>query len=78
MNAAVPASPRSPNQSSTTAIILLAVTGAWTVLWFLHTLGYWEDDAYIHLEFARSLARGRGFSFNGHVVYGDTSNVLDC
>ena len=55
------------------ALFLLAATVAWTVLWFVHTRAYWEDDAYIHLEFARSVARGQGFSFNGHVVYGDTS-----
>lgn len=55
------------------APLLLAGTAAWAALWFVHTLHYWEDDAYIHLEFARSLARGQGFSFNGHVVYGDTS-----
>ncbi len=55
------------------AVLLLAAAALWTCLWFVHTLGYWEDDAYIHLEFARSLARGQGFRFNGHVVYGDTS-----
>ena len=54
-----------------TLILLLAL--AWVALWFVHALGYWEDDAYIHLEFARSLSRGQGFAFNGHVVYGDTS-----
>ena len=26
--------------------------------------GYWEDDAWIHLEFARSVSQGRGFAFN--------------
>ena len=55
------------------ALLLLALAAAWATLWFLHTLGYWEDDAWIHLEFARSLARGQGFAFNGHIVYGDTS-----
>lgn len=54
-------------------VFLLGTTVAWVVLWFVHTLGYWEDDAYIHLEFARSLTHGQGFSFNGHIVYGDTS-----
>jgi len=53
--------------------LLLALSGAICVAWFLAARGYWEDDAYIHLEFARSLAAGRGFSFNGHIVYGDTS-----
>jgi len=53
--------------------VLLGISGFVCVLWFVHALGYWEDDAYIHLEFARSVAAGRGFSFNGHIVYGDTS-----
>jgi hypothetical protein len=53
--------------------LLLGLSGILTVVWFVHALGYWEDDAYIHLEFARSVAAGQGFSFNGHVVYGDTS-----
>jgi hypothetical protein len=55
------------------ALLLLLLAACWTALWFFHTLHYWEDDAYIHLEFARSLSRGEGFAFNGHVVYGDTS-----
>ena len=53
--------------------MLLGLSAAWCVLWFLHARGFWEDDSWIHLEFARSLARGQGWSFNGHVVYGDTS-----
>jgi hypothetical protein len=53
--------------------LLLALSASICMYWFLHARGYWEDDAYIHLEFARSLSRGQGFSFNGHVVYGDTS-----
>ena len=55
------------------ASALLVIAALWSVVWFLHARGYWEDDAWIHLEFARSLSRGRGFEFNGHVVYGDTS-----
>jgi hypothetical protein len=55
------------------AWLLLALSAAVTVLWFVHALGYWEDDAYIHLEFARSVATNRGFAFNGRIVYGDTS-----
>jgi hypothetical protein len=55
------------------AWLLLSLSAALCVLWFVHALGYWEDDAYIHLEFARSFAAGQGFAFNGHVVYGDTS-----
>jgi hypothetical protein len=53
--------------------LLLTLSLCIAALWFVHALGYWEDDAYIHLEFARSVASGRGFSFNGHIVYGDTS-----
>ncbi|HEV7441290.1 MAG TPA: hypothetical protein VGO18_01760, partial [Steroidobacteraceae bacterium] len=39
----------------------------------MFSLGYIEDDAFIHLEFARSVADGKGFAFNGRVVYGDTA-----
>jgi hypothetical protein len=53
--------------------LLLAFTGLWCFYWFIHAWGYWEDDAYIHLEFARSLVIGQGFAFNGHVVAGDTA-----
>lgn len=55
------------------AALLLALAALLTIFWFFVAQGYWEDDAYIHLEFARSLATGHGFQFNGHVVYGDTS-----
>ncbi|HLI77077.1 MAG TPA: hypothetical protein VKV02_09035 [Acidobacteriaceae bacterium] len=55
------------------AWLLLLLAAAWATLWFVHALPYWEDDAYIHLEFARSLSRGQGFAFDGHIVYGDTS-----
>jgi hypothetical protein len=57
------------------AILLLALSALIAVGWFFVALGYWEDDAYIHLEFARSLASGHGFQFNGHLVYGDTSQL---
>jgi hypothetical protein len=53
--------------------LLLAIATLWCIYWFVHAWHYWEDDAYIHLEFARSLAAGQGFAFNGHVVAGDTS-----
>jgi hypothetical protein len=74
MEAATPSRP-APTRSITPALvwILLAAAAALAAIWFLHALGYWEDDAYIHLEFARSVANGQGFSFGGHVVYGDTS-----
>ncbi|HEV2645112.1 MAG TPA: hypothetical protein VGU46_01975 [Acidobacteriaceae bacterium] len=49
------------------------ICAVWCVYWFVHAWHYWEDDAYIHLEFARSVAAGKGFAFNGRVVAGDTS-----
>ena len=70
--------PRAPDLSSSAnsrvaiAVILAAVV-VWCVYWFVHAWPYWEDDAYIHLEFARSLAAGQGFAFNGKVVAGDTA-----
>jgi hypothetical protein len=68
-----PAPAHPPGRMLPLAWLLLALSALVCVVWFIHALGYWEDDAYIHLEFARSVATGRGFSFNGHVVYGDTS-----
>jgi hypothetical protein len=67
--------PATPTRTAppTQVRLLVAVAAIVCALWFVHALGYWEDDAYIHLEFARSVAAGQGFSFNGHVVYGDTS-----
>ena len=58
--------------------LLMTASLLWCVYWFLHARGYWEDDAWIHLEFARSLAAGHGFSFNGHVVSGDTAPLWVC
>ena len=63
----------SPQTFPPLTVALLALGAGICAYWFLAARGYWEDDAYIHLEFARSLATGRGFSFNGHLVYGDTS-----
>ena len=68
------AAPPRPNPTiPPLAWLLLSASLVIVLLWFLAARGYWEDDAYIHLEFARSLAAGKGFAFNGHVVYGDTS-----
>ena len=53
--------------------LLIALTLLWCLYWFVHSWRYWEDDAFIHLEFARSLAAGHGFAFNGRVVAGDTA-----
>lgn len=52
---------------------LLAIAALWVFAWCWYTWGYWEDDAYIHLEYARSVAEGRGFAFNGRLSNGDTS-----
>ena len=46
---------------------------ALAVFWFVFSYGYVEDDAFIHLEFARSVAEGHGFAFNGMVTNGDTA-----
>jgi hypothetical protein len=58
---------------SIAAILLLTLSLLWCIVWFVHSWGYWEDDSFIHLEFARSFAAGHGFAFNGRVVYGDTA-----
>src|SRR3569623_895547 len=54
-------------------LVLVAITVLWCVYWFVRAWHYVEDDAYIHLEFTRSVANGRGFAFNGRVVAGDTA-----
>jgi len=41
-------------------LVLLTLVVLWCVYWFLQALHYWEDDAWIHLEFARSVAQGKG------------------
>jgi hypothetical protein len=72
-----------PSQNSSTAqariasTLLIALSLLWCVYWFVHSWHYWEDDAFIHIEFARSLAAGRGFAFNGRVVAGDTAPLWD-
>jgi hypothetical protein len=68
-----PSPPIVSNNSSRLVWLLLALSALAATVWFLHARGYWEDDAWIHLVFARSLASGQGFTFNGSVVYGDTS-----
>jgi len=66
-----------PDQNKSLARIasalLLILALLWCVYWFVHAWHYWEDDAYIHLEFARSFASGHGFAFNGRVVAGDSA-----
>lgn len=56
-------------------VLLLAACLLWVGYWFLHAQHYWEDDSYIHLEYARNFFEGRGFMFNGLVSNGDTSPV---
>src|SRR6266702_4893621 len=68
--------PTEQNRSATSSVasaVLLAIAVLWCIYWFVHAWHYWEDDAFIHLEFARSVAAGRGFAFNGRVVAGDTA-----
>jgi hypothetical protein len=55
------------------SVLLYVIALLWCVYWFVHAWHYWEDDAYIHLEFAHNLAAGSGFAFNGRVVDGDTA-----
>jgi len=69
----MPDQDNSPRSVRIATALLLFVAALWCLYWFVHAWGYWEDDAYIHLEFARSLDTGRGFAFNGRVVAGDTA-----
>ncbi|HEV2619144.1 MAG TPA: hypothetical protein VGU23_04310 [Acidobacteriaceae bacterium] len=62
-----------PSTLNLASVLLLGLSLVWCIYWFIHAWHYWEDDAYIHLEFARSVAAGRGFAFNGQVVAGDTA-----
>ncbi len=54
-------------------VLVLAPALAWLVWLFIYTLPYVEDDAFIHLHFARSVMGGGGFAFNGQPTYGDSS-----
>jgi hypothetical protein len=62
-----------PSSLNLASLMLLILCLVWCIYWFVHAWHYWEDDAYIHLEFARSVAAGKGFAFIGRVVAGDTS-----
>lgn len=53
--------------------LILSGVLLWLGIWGVWSWGYWEDDAYIHLAYARSVAQGAGFVFNGAVSNGDTS-----
>jgi hypothetical protein len=50
-----------------------AVLALAALAWAYFSYGYIEDDAFIHLEYARSFSSGLGFAFAGHVSNGDTS-----
>ncbi|MGB0124020.1 MAG: hypothetical protein WBP63_11350, partial [Silvibacterium sp.] len=65
-----------PQRNASDSVIaswILVIATLWCVCWFVHAWHYWEDDAYIHLEFARNIVEGHGYSFNGLLVNGDTS-----
>ena len=52
--------------------LVLAMTLAMCLMWPVR--GYVTDDTFIHLQYARHLAEGKGFVFNhGERVYGSTS-----
>jgi len=63
---------KSKNDDIWTVSLCLVLAVA-ALCWLVFRYDYIEDDAFIHLEFARSLAEGHGFSFNGRVVNGDTA-----
>jgi hypothetical protein len=65
--------PTESKVDSTWIVFLCVLLGGAAFAWLVFSYGYVEDDAFIHLEFARSLADGRGFSFNGQLVGGDTA-----
>jgi hypothetical protein len=74
--------PAAAGRSATTVSIstpLLALgtlaLAAVAIAWFVFSYGYIEDDAFIHLEFARSLAEGHGYAFNGLLTNGDTAPI---
>lgn len=58
---------------SGSVLVFSAIVSALAIIWCVSSYGYVEDDAYIHLDYARSLAEGDGFTFNGVRANGDTA-----
>ncbi len=54
-------------------LVYSVVVFALAALWCIYSYGYLEDDAYIHLDYARSVSDGAGFAFNGLRANGDTA-----
>ena len=60
-----------PRHSAALALLVLAALAL-----LLPFRGYLTDDTYIHLQFAKHLLQGNGFSFNaGQPTYGATSSL---
>ena len=53
--------------------ILILFTLFILTLWLYFSFGYIEDDAFIHLEFAKNIAENNSFSFKNINVNGDSS-----
>ncbi len=73
MNAVPPHNSAETQRATRLVLGLLLLSAAWAAAWFLHALGAWDDAAFLHLLFARSLAQHRGFLLNGRAVYADTA-----
>jgi hypothetical protein len=65
--------PSAPAWLRSATVIESLALGLLVLAWAWFSYGYVEDDAFIHLEFARSVASGLGFAFAGTVTNGDTS-----
>lgn len=56
-----------------TGMLIGAALIGWLGFWLWQSRHYWEDDAFIHLVYARSVMAGEGFAFQGVPSNGDTS-----